>query len=555
MKRLSLACALAGALCLPTLAQDATLPFPFDVTAAGAASALQADDARLLELAYGDMRSVRMTGVPAPGGGLLELELERVELDTSRLQLQVDGRVEPRAFAPETSLWSGRVVGDSSSDVFLAFSPWGSRGWYRTGGETLHLLTGPSAAQGWDRPLASLMPQSQLDGVASLRDLSCDVASAPGGTVAVPTQPRGSSLALGTNTLECFVAWETDFQLFQQFANLNALESYVAMLLGAVGQRYREQINVELVPVYLAFYTNANDPWTTPDSGGSTGDMLNEFRDAWAFQAPNGAHLSHFLSGASLGGGVAWLNALCSPDFGFAVSANLTQFGLLPGSPAMQGPFTWDFYVICHELGHNFGSPHTFDYSPQIDDCPNSCISSGTIMSYCHLCPGGNNNITTFFHPTVVNVMRQAAEASCLPELCQGSGANYCTAAPNSFISSGAQIGNSGSRSLTANDMVLFVQDAAPSQFGVFFYGMQQVLLPLGDGFRCVGGPAIYRLPPASQADIFGIGSRVLDFDEDPLASTVTAGSTWHFQYWYRDPAGGPAGSNLSNGLTLTFCP
>ena len=35
----------------------------------------------------------------------------------------------------------------------------------------------------------------------------------------------------------------------------------------------------------------------------------------------------------------------------------------------------------------------------------------------------------------------------------------------------------------------------------------------------------------------------------------IQAGATWNFQAWYRDPAGGPSGFNLSDGLGITFCP
>ena len=31
--------------------------------------------------------------------------------------------------------------------------------------------------------------------------------------------------------------------------------------------------------------------------------------------------------------------------------------------------------------------------------------------------------------------------------------------------------------------------------------------------------------------------------------------STWNFQFWYRDPLGGPAGFNFSAGLEVTSCP
>jgi hypothetical protein len=31
--------------------------------------------------------------------------------------------------------------------------------------------------------------------------------------------------------------------------------------------------------------------------------------------------------------------------------------------------------------------------------------------------------------------------------------------------------------------------------------------------------------------------------------------ATWNFQFWYRDPLGGPAGFNFSDGLEVTLCP
>ena len=36
---------------------------------------------------------------------------------------------------------------------------------------------------------------------------------------------------------------------------------------------------------------------------------------------------------------------------------------------------------------------------------------------------------------------------------------------------------------------------------------------------------------------------------------TFSPGSNWNFQFWYRDPNGGPVGYNLTDALSITFCP
>jgi hypothetical protein len=87
--------------------------------------------------------------------------------------------------------------------------------------------------------------------------------------------------------------------------------------------------------------------------------------------------------------------------------------------------FTWDFVVVAHELGHNFGSLHTQDYCPPLDRCyaslfqgcnPFSVCMRGTLMSYCHTCPGGLANTDLHFHPVNADIMRAKVNSSCLPD-------------------------------------------------------------------------------------------------------------------------------------------
>ena len=129
-------------------------------------------------------------------------------------------------------------------------------------------------------------------------------------------------------------------------------------------------------------------------------------------------------------------------------------------------------------------------------------------------------------------------------------GVNYCVANANS-TGAPAAISAMGSRSVGAADLVLHV-DSVPNQPGIFLIGDDQQQIPWGNGFSCVGGTGQWIYPPifASQnrAELLLSGAGL-------TPGTVVAGSTWHFQFLYRDPFGGGAQFSSSDGLTLTFVP
>jgi VCBS repeat protein/FG-GAP repeat protein len=130
----------------------------------------------------------------------------------------------------------------------------------------------------------------------------------------------------------------------------------------------------------------------------------------------------------------------------------------------------------------------------------------------------------------------------------------YCEGGLNS-AGTRASIDSTGGLSISTGSVILRVLNAVPSQPGLFFYGAGRDATPFGGGTLCVAGPH-YRLRPAQTLSVLGSASYVVDFGSDPAGSgagMITAGSTWNFQFWYRDPAGGAF--NLSNGLELTFQP
>ena len=166
--------------------------------------------------------------------------------------------------------------------------------------------------------------------------------------------------------------------------------------------------------------------WDTPDtySTSSTSNALNSFRS----QNPSfNGDLAHLVSrGAPSGGGVAWVNALCS-SYGYAYSYIYNYYNQLP-------TYSWTVNVIAHEMGHNLGSFHTHDCvwngnNTAIDgcgptagyagngSCPTAPVPSngGTVMSYCHLLSGVGINPSNGFGPQPGDLIRtRITNASCL---------------------------------------------------------------------------------------------------------------------------------------------
>jgi len=141
-----------------------------------------------------------------------------------------------------------------------------------------------------------------------------------------------------------------------------------------------------------------------------------------------------------------------------------------------------------------------------------------------------------------VDVVADGVPAGCDTEV-------YCTAAPNT-VGAGANISVTGSTSVATNDLVLSA-GPVPNQPAIFFFGPNQIEVPFGNGFRCVGG-SVKRLPV-----VFGSGNSIthaLDNTQVPSAGSVIAGSTWNFQAWYRDPNAGGENFNLSDAVRVDFC-
>jgi hypothetical protein len=111
----------------------------------------------------------------------------------------------------------------------------------------------------------------------------------------------------------------------------------------------------------------------------------------------------------------------------------------------------------------------------------------------------------------------------------------------------GAALSFAGSQSLAAGRGVLHASVLPAGTFALLFTGTARASVPLGDGWRCVGGHL--RRLVVFQADTGG--GAALGAGEPTGA---VAGTIGRFQVWYRDVAGACGGPfNLSNAVEIPW--
>jgi hypothetical protein len=226
---------------------------------------------------------------------------------------------------------------------------------------------------------------------------------------------EGNSSYRMNNCVNVYLECEHDF--FLEEGSVQNTVNQVTAIFNVVSTMYaNENITTKISEIKV---------WDTPDtySTSSTSNALNSFRN----QNPSfNGDLAHLISrGAPSGGGVAWVNAICS-SYGYAYSYVYNYYNELPS-------YSWTVNVITHEMGHNLGSPHTHNCSwngnnTAIDGCgptagysEGSCptaplpTNGGTVMSYCHLISGVGINPSNGFGIQPGNLIRsRVSNASCL---------------------------------------------------------------------------------------------------------------------------------------------
>ena len=186
------------------------------------------------------------------------------------------------------------------------------------------------------------------------------------------------------------------------------------------------------------------------------------------------------------------------------------------------------------------------------DECETDCNANG-IPDECDLSSGTSQDCNANSIPDECDIASGNStdvDGNGIPDECEAVGSSYCVTSPNS-VGPGSLISALGSTLISDNDFRLISTGSPSGTFGLFFFGPNEVQITFGNGFRCIGG-GIWRLQPIAVADGAGVAHRALDFSGSP-EDLITPGSTFKFQWWYRDPMGGGAAFNLSDGLSVSF--
>ncbi len=285
---------------------------------------------------------------------------------------------------------------------------------------------------------------------------------------------KSSRRVQGNDMLVAQIALEGDSAFYAAHnRNLSRAMHYALTVMGAASAIYQRDVNVALQVPYLRVWTGGD-----PYPGSTSSILLSQFRNYWNANM-NGVSrtVAQLMSTSSIGGGIAYVNVLCSSSTGYAV------LGMNNNVTYPSTAYVWDTDVTAHETGHNFGSPHTHSclWEPAIDSCytaEGTCFSStrprvGTIMSYCHLTQFGTQ---LYMHPRVADLVRSKAEmASCI-SLLENSAANDVAVstinvptpggrlATSSAFTPSATFKNIGTSSQSALSVTCTIRDSSGNQ-------------------------------------------------------------------------------------------
>ena len=226
--------------------------------------------------------------------------------------------------------------------------------------------------------------------------------------------------SLRCKTVKIFL--ECDYKLYQdKNRSVTNVKNYVSSLFNVVKTLYyNENVNIEISDIMV---WSSQDPFLHTDLASILYHYSNYRQNNFT------GNLAQLVTtfAPQQQGGIAFLGTLCQAYNG---QSGPHSFAYIYNSFSQLPSYSWSVEVMSHELGHNFGSPHTHAcfWGPfrnqALDNCQppenNACsagpapVGGGTVMSYCHL-SGYGINFSKGFGDEPGEILRIAAQnRSCV---------------------------------------------------------------------------------------------------------------------------------------------
>ena len=336
--------------------------------------------------------------LPLPDRKSIRLHVEEVNLFTNSFVVSTTSGA--RVDLPATKYYRGTVAGDENSTVVLAIKADGIDAEINHSGGSFVL----TQAGGLNLARTHVVYAREARG-SGPGDFHCESEGLlMDNSPALPAQPstipeRGGSI----DADECRkvgVYFEVDYQLYQALgSNPENITGQVTALFSNIAAVFaQEGVKIELSAIKI---------WDTPDpyaASTNTSEALTSFMSHWNTLGNNfNGDLGHLLSGKNFGGRAIYYYRNSNPQSAYDVASVFFKPSNRNGAYGVSGLYVNNaslgdnVKIVAHELGHNFGLPHThsclwnggpLDNCAPVEDgnCPSGPNpgTGGTIMSYCY---------------------------------------------------------------------------------------------------------------------------------------------------------------------------
>lgn len=375
-------------------------------------TSITVDLSKLADLCNKPRPTLTLT-LPIEGRSPVTVELARIQVTTSNFKVSSSSLIKQNPKTDAGVHYRGIVKGDAESVVAISIYHGEIRGFIAD-------KTGKYEIGKVENTVSEHIIFNENDLTTKL-PFSCgsNANTKPKNATINAANLRETAATTGVGCKTVTVYLECDYQMYlDNGSSVANVTNYVTSFFNQVATLYQnENIDIQISEIYV---------WTSPDPYRTLTSTLSVLQ---AFDVNRGANfngnLAHFLTTRSLGGGIAYVNTLCTKAYAHGVSMVQNTFATYP-------TFSWTVECVAHELGHNLGSNHTQWCGWQrpdgttgpIDNCATpegGCTTvgatptnGGTIMSYCHLTSTGINFANGFGALPGNTIRTNVTNATCL---------------------------------------------------------------------------------------------------------------------------------------------